>query len=39
MDYKLLIMNLLEKMDNEQLEKLYWFIIGIMDNKDANSMV
>ena len=32
MDYKLLILNLLEKMDTEQLEKLYWFIIGIMDN-------
>ena len=32
MDYKLLILNLLEKMDTEQLEKLYWFIVGIMDN-------
>lgn len=31
MDYKLLILNLLEKMDTEQLEKLYWFIVGILE--------
>lgn len=31
MDYKLLILNLLGKMDTEQLEKLYWFIVGILE--------